>query len=122
MSEKENEDIIFVQEADKDLENVSEENLEFVEKKVNKIEVGKTAIKFFVAGVFLVLFFINGFLMQSLGDVYTDKVPVVIQIILMIGCLFAVGIIANFFGGKSEKAVHIREDAKIKLKYKKEEK
>lgn len=121
MSENEKNDIVFVEEKDENLENIDEKDLEFVEKKVNKLEVGKSAIKFFVAAVFLVLFFINGFLMQSLGDVYTDKVPVVIQIILMIGCLFAVGIVANFFGGKSEKEVHIREDAKIKLKYKKKE-
>lgn len=113
MSEKEKNDMV--------LENIDEKDLEFGEKKVNKFEVGKSAIKFFVAAVFLILFFINGFLMQSLGDVYTDKVPVIIQIILMIGCLFAVGIIANFFGGKSEKEVHTKEDAKIKLKYKKQE-
>ena len=114
--DKKDKDIIFIEEADKDLENISEKDLEFVEKKVNKLEVGKTAIKFFIAGAFLVLFFINGFLMQGLGDVYTKKVPVVVQIILMIGCLFSVGIIANFFGGKSEKEMHVREEADIKLK------
>ena len=111
----------------KDIENkevnINPDDFDFGEKKSDKIVLSKNVIKYGLAAIFFVLFVINGILMQlevqyeqfpHLAFEYVDNVPVIIQIILMGGALYAVSVVANFFGGKDEKEYHVKEDTKIK--------
>ncbi|MBE7056128.1 MAG: hypothetical protein E7388_01635 [Ruminococcaceae bacterium] len=110
----------------KDLNNTVEINpddFNFGEKKVDKLVLSKNVIKYSLAAIFFILFVVNGVLMQlevkyeqfpNLAFEYVDKIPAIVQILLMIGSLFTVSVIANLFGGKEEKEYHVKEDTKIK--------
>ncbi len=97
----------------------------FGEKKVDKLKVGRNIILYFLAAVFFIIFVANGVLMQlevqweqfpHLAFVYESKIPAIVQIAIMLGSLFTVAVVANFFGGEQEKETHVKEETKIKMK------
>lgn len=97
---------------------INPEDFNFGEKKVDKKKLSKNVIKYTLAAIFFVLFVINGYLMQleveleqlNINFEYVDKIPVIVQILLMIGSLFTVAVVANFFGGKKEEEHHVKEE------------
>ncbi len=103
--------------------DVDSADFDFGEKKVDKLKLSKNIIKYSLAAIFFALFIINGVLMQLevqyeqnplTAFVYAEKIPVIVQILLMLGCLFTVSVVANFFGGPKEKEYHVKEDTKVK--------
>lgn len=117
------EDAVVNELGEEAVADIDPADFNFGEKKVDKLKLSKNVIKYSLAAIFFVLFVINGVLMQleveyeqypELAFEYVDKVPVIVQIILMLGCLYTVAVVANFFGGPKEKEYHVKEETEVK--------
>lgn len=105
-----------VESADNQEAEVKAEDFDFGEKKIDKKKLGKNIIMYLLSAIFFALFVINGIFMEKdtegipAFDGYTDSIPVIVHILLMIGALFAVGVVANYFGGEKQEEHHVKEE------------
>ena len=94
--------------------DVVPENFEFGEKKVDRKKLSVKVIKYILAGIFLVAFAVWGISMKIALAEYNvklwEEMPLWIHIVVILGTLYSVSVIANFFGGEENKEQQAREE------------